>query len=292
MKAKEPGPLIEHVMRMLGDGPRSASKKLLRIGRVAVDGTVVRKSETPLKQGQRIEILPASEAHVPVSRKAARLFTVLYEDSDVIAVDKPPGLLTIGTKTERRLTLFRMVSDYIKESEGGSARLFIVHRLDRDVSGAIIFAKNADAKRKLQSRWPEATKLYIAVVESAPRDTEGTLRGFIRESGPGMVRHCDPHAPGAELAETSYRTLRRGKGWSVLEVEITTGKRHQIRVQLAGAGCPVIGDRTYGSEQRLKGRGIALHCLLLEVPHPAKGKRLRIKTQMPERLSYYLGSRR
>jgi RluA family pseudouridine synthase len=207
--------------------------------------------------------------------------SILYEDDDILVAVKPSGLLTIGTDREKSRTLYALLTDYVRKGYAKSAkRIFIVHRLDRDTSGIVIFAKNIEAKLKLQGQWEETEKRYIAVVHGRPEKREGTISTCLAENKAHLVYSTNAASKG-KLSHTAYRVMRDTKEFSLLEVNLLTGRKHQIRVHLADIGHPVLGDEKYG-----KGKGkykrLALHSKSISFTHPFSGKRLMFETGIPE----------
>jgi 23S rRNA pseudouridine1911/1915/1917 synthase len=268
------GTLLDVVIRMLDTATRTTARKLIKNGRVEVDGEVRTRPAYPVLPGQTVEISPRGRKRPP--------FTILLEDDHLVAVDKPAGLLSIATDKEHHRTLYRMVSDYVKEAGGGKGRIFIVHRLDRDVSGVMVFAKDEPTKRRLQKSWAGAEKIYRAVVEGRPPAAGGTVRNWLRENRAYRVHVCDRDAGGAREAVTHYRVIRDAAPHCTVEVRIETGRKHQIRVHMAGLGCPVVGDDTYGTG--MPGGDMALHAHVLTFDHPSTGRRTTITSRLPPRL--------
>jgi len=267
------GTLLDAVLRILDTATRTTVRKLIKNGRVAVDGKVQARPDFPVLPGQAVEIAPRG--------RERPLFTILLEDDHLVAVDKTAGLLSIATGREHHETLYRMVSDYVKETTGGQGRIFIVHRLDRDVSGVMVFAKDEPTKRRLQKGWAGAEKIYHAVVEGRPPAAEGTARNWLRENRAYRVYVCDRDARGAREAVTHYRVIKAGARYCTVEVRIETGRKHQIRVHMAGLGCPIVGDDTYGTGA--SGGELALHAHSLTFDHPATGRRTTITSHLPSR---------
>lgn len=272
-RVKEETSLMEFLLRMLDTASKDTVKKLVRHHRVSVNGTIASRPDELVKAGSAVEILPVES--LPRKAKALLPFKILYEDEHVIAVDKPQGLLTIGTEKERTRTLYRMVSDYVKES---GKKIFIVHRLDRDASGVIVFAKDEGAKRKLQSDWDNVRKVYLALLDGKPKEKLGTIRGHLCEGGVFKVFECKPGADGAMLAVTHYKVLRSAEGETLAEIEIETGRKHQIRVHMASMKCPIVGDEKYGKKSP---GGLRLHAWLLSFRHPITGRAINIKSAQP-----------
>ena len=200
---------------------------------------------------------------------------LVHEDDDLLVADKPAGLLTIATERERERTAYKMLMDYV-----AGARIFIVHRLDRETSGLVVFARSWGAKRRLQAQFEARTveRVYRALVEGTVRAAEGTLSGRLAE-GPSL--RVGPARRGREGKEaiTRYRVLERHRATTLLELSLVTGRRGQIRAQLAAAGHPIVGDRTYGSRLDPLGR-VCLHATRLALAHP-RGGRVAFESPMP-----------
>ena len=249
---------------------RNNLKSLLTGRKVLVDGIPVTRYDHPLVPGQTVSL--AQRRSGP-----ALPFPVLYEDTDLLAVDKPAGLLSVSNERERLRTAYRMVTDYIRAGDP-AGRAFIVHRLDRDTSGVLLFAKHQGAKRALQDHWGTLVRRrgYLAVVEGLPPRPEGTLRSFLRETRTHLVYE----APSGKEAVTRYRLLRPGRRYSLLELELDTGRKNQIRVQLSSLGCPVAGDKQYGARTSPLGR-LCLHANALWLDNPLNGRALSLESPLP-----------
>jgi 23S rRNA pseudouridine1911/1915/1917 synthase len=222
----------------------------------------------------------------------------LYEDEDIVAVDKPCGLPTISPEGSRSKSLYDIVTAHIQR-RNPKGRAAVVHRLDRDTSGVIVFAKSARAKTVLMSTWNESVdeRLYVALVEgtltaslhgsstTATREPEagtgeGMLDSWLSDADPFRVRQVPPGTRGALRAVTRYRVLAKGDGFSLLELSLETGRRHQIRAQLAAVGCPVAGDERYGSRRDPLGR-LGLHAAVISLKRPSDGATIRVECPAP-----------
>ena len=258
--------LLPFLLREVTGKSRNTVKGLLTRRQVMVDGAVITRFDAPLRPGQRVTLLP------PEAAGAAELpFSVLYQDRDLIAVDKPAGLLSMGNEKERARTAYRMVSDYVKAREPGG-RIFIVHRLDRDTSGVVLFAKNQEMKEALQEDWEDLVdrRVSLAAVEGRPPEERGTVKSFLRETSTHLVYSGAP-GNGAREAVTHYEVLARGTGCTLLSVALDTGRKNQIRVHMQDLGCPVLGDKKYGGRAGDMGR-LGLHARELAITDPRTGK--------------------
>jgi RluA family pseudouridine synthase len=206
--------------------------------------------------------------------------TLLHEDRDIIVVDKPPGLLTISTEREKSRTAYFILTDYVRKGVAKSRnRIFIVHRLDRETSGILIFAKNEEAKFRLQDQWEHTKKQYLAVVHGRCDKRADTITTYLAENQAHGV-YMTSDARKGKLSHTAYKVLKETRDFSLLEVELLTGRKHQIRVHLAGIGHPVVGDERYGKEQKRHQR-LALHARSISFKHPFTGEQLIFNSKMP-----------
>ncbi len=218
---------------------------------------------------------PASSA-----RFLSKGLAVLYEDKDILVVDKPAGLLAVSTEREKSRTAHSLLTDYIRKGCGRSRkRLFVVHRLDRDTSGTLIFAKSEEAKLRLQAQWKQTEKKYLAVVHGKCEKRSGTITTYLAEDKDYNVYSTSDSTKG-RLSHTAYRVLRVMKGFSLLEVDLLTGRKNQIRVHLAGIGHPIVGDTKYGKEDDSQPR-MALHARSISFKHPFSGKQLTFESEVP-----------
>ena len=215
--------------------------------------------------------------------------TILYEDRDILVVDKAAGLLTMGTDREKVKTAYRGLTDYVRKGNPKSrARVFIVHRLDREVSGILLFARTFAAKETLQTQWPRVEKRYLALVRGRPAERDGTFSSRLVERGVDRV-HATSDSKRGKLSQTAYTVLGHSRGISLLEINLLTGRKHQIRVQLADHDLPIVGDRKYGGDQSGEGR-LALHAKSIRFEHPHSGKRCFFETETPSIFSAYRAS--
>jgi tRNA pseudouridine32 synthase/23S rRNA pseudouridine746 synthase/23S rRNA pseudouridine1911/1915/1917 synthase len=206
--------------------------------------------------------------------------TILYEDYDIIVIDKPAGLLTMGTDREKEKTAYFMLNEYVKKGNPRSRnRIFIVHRLDRDTSGLLVFAKNEKAKHHLQDKWKEFDKRYFAVVHGILREKEGVITSYLAENNSYRVYSVTNPEKG-KLAKTGHQVIKESEKYSLLEITLFTGRKNQIRVHLSEKGYPVVGDKIYGEKDKSVKR-LALHSASLKILHPYSNKEMVFKTEVP-----------
>jgi RluA family pseudouridine synthase len=225
---------------------------------------------------------------IPKTRPLARGLMILYEDRDILVVDKPAGLLTVGTDREKSRTAYFILTNYVRKGRPRSRdRVFIVHRLDRESSGILIFAKTQQAKLRLQGQWNETEKKYLAVVHGKCKNSSDTISTYLAENKAQVVYSTSDTAKG-KLSHTAYKVLRQTKDYALLEVDLLTGRKNQIRVHLAGIGHPIVGDKKYG-----KGGGsykyLALHARTISFKHPTSGEPLTFVAKVPGYFSKLVG---
>lgn len=273
------GPLLAFLLSALGL-KRAAAKKLLKFGAVQVGGATTRRFDHELRPGDEVAINDLRTMAAEARFKEAKV-RIVYEDEALIAVDKPEGLLTVATDREQLETLFVQLNDYLRSRrEQVAGRLFVVHRLDKDTSGLVLFAKSEKIKDALQAQWGGIEKTYFAIVRGRPVSEQGTIDNYLVEDSKSLkVSRCEASRPDAQRAVTHYRLLESVGARSLLEVKLETGRKHQIRVQLTGIGCPVVGDKRYG--RKGSNTRMALHAAMLRLVHPASGEQLVIKSPMP-----------
>ncbi len=213
---------------------------------------------------------------------------ILHEDKDVIVVEKPSGLLTMGTDRDKSRTAHTILNDYVRKGDPRSRnRIYIVHRLDRETSGLLIFAKSETAKIFLQEHWQETEKRYLTIVHGTIAPKSGTISSYLVESSALKVYSTQDTTVG-KLSQTEYTVLKESKGLSLLEIHLLTGRKHQIRVHLSEKGHPVVGDRKYGKSSDNYGT-LALHAKSIAFTHPVSKKRLTFTTAIPEFFTRLIG---
>ena len=258
---------------------RKQAKDLLRFHAVTVARMTTVRHDTRLEPGDVVTI--AAGKQVPAPSLDRHGLKIVYLDEDLVIVDKSAGLLSMGSEGEKERTAHRILNQHLKALTGSqSQQAFIVHRLDRETSGLLMFARSRAIQAALQENWKTVTKKYLAVVEGVPAKAEGTLRDNLVESKSLRMHRVDR---GGALAITHYRVLRKGRENCLLELTLETGRKNQIRVQMAGLGHPVVGDRKYGATTD-PARRLALHSCELNLRHPVSGTPLNFRSAMPTRL--------
>ncbi|HIW97291.1 MAG TPA: RluA family pseudouridine synthase [Candidatus Tidjanibacter gallistercoris] len=274
-KVTAPGTLLPFLLEAMAGRSRSAVKSCLTHGRVSVNGCRTTRHDTPLRAGDTVAVSQQKTA----GTLRHPMLRVLYEDEYLIVADKRNGLLSVGTDKEQVKTAFRILSDYIKRNDP-AARLFVVHRLDRETSGLIIYAKDQTTQEMLQRNWKDAVRdrRYAAVTEGRLPESKGTITTLLREDRSRKM-WASLHGTG-EKAVTDYSVLRQGKDYALVELSLRTGKKNQIRAHMEWMGTPIAGDRKYGARTNPAGR-VCLHAYQLCFVHPRTGGLLDFSTGIP-----------
>lgn len=274
----QPSKLLEYLFEAWPETKKKQVRTWLKVGSVGVNGRVVTQFDHPLKPGDQVEI--RAKGHAAPETPLASGIRIKREDSDLIVIEKPAGLLSIASPSEPEKTAYVFLTNHVRRGNPLSReRVWIVHRLDRETSGLMVFARTEAAKRTLQENWDAVEKKYFAVVEGAPPADAGLLDSHLDESNPLKVYVAKP-GPETRHARTRYRVAKKGKSTTLLELILETGRRHQIRVQLAEAGCPIVGDKKYGATTNPIKR-IALHACKLRFTHPVTHKDMRFESPLP-----------
>ncbi|WP_305115825.1 RluA family pseudouridine synthase [Duncaniella muris] len=280
----EEAALLEFLIGAMPQRKRTAIKNLLSHNQIAVNGIPTTQFDMALKAGDEVKANLTREFRVFYNRR----LKLVYEDDDIIVVNKGYGLLSMGTDKIKEGTAYSILREYLKWQDPRN-KLFIVHRLDRDTSGLMVFAKNQEAKDKLQHNWNNMViaRKYLAVVEGRPESEEGEVRSYLAENSRFEVYSTDKPEEG-QLAVTRYRTLRSRNGYSLMEVSLDTGRKNQIRVHMKDLGHPIAGDRRYGAKSSPIHR-MALHAQTLRFIHPMTRKDMNFSTPVPASFARMVG---
>jgi len=266
--------LIGFLNEIYPDSPRTRIKKLLQSGIIRINGQTVTLHSYKLNPGDQAEINPSeiktARANLP--------FPVLFEDKHVIVVDKPAGIAT--SSTDGSISVHEILSDTMSRISKGTVRPHVVHRLDKEVSGVLLFAKSYEAMATIKNNWQETEKHYFALVEGIPEKNEGTIKSWLIEDRSQKV-HTTFERPEAKFAVTHYKVLKTLHNYALLDVSTETGRKNQIRVHLSDIKCPIVGDRKYGASAEFK-RRVRLHACSLSFPHPVTGEKTLIESAMPK----------
>jgi 23S rRNA pseudouridine1911/1915/1917 synthase len=266
---------------------RKQAKDLLKFQAVRVRGRMRVRHDTLLAPGDIVEIAARRQVR---DRSLERVgLHIVHIDDAIVVVDKPAGLLSMGSEREKEKTAHRMLNEHLKAlAKPLRQQVFIVHRLDRETSGLMVFARSESAQAALQRNWKDVTKRYLAIVEGTPSNASGTLRENLVESKSFKVHRVEK---GGEAAVTHYRVLKTYGERSLLELTLETGRKHQIRVQLAAIGHSILGDRKYGATTE-PARRLALHSCELRFRHPLSGAAMEFHSALPTPLKALIEHRR
>ena len=265
---KENEILIDFLKKTFSNLSKNSVKSLLHNEKVFVNGNMTTKYNYELNVGDVVEI----------REKVAKNIDIIYEDKDIIVINKPSGLLTVATEKEKNKTAYHLVMEYLKKKNKNN-RIFIIHRLDKDTSGIIMFAKNERAKHLYQDNWNDIVKkrCYYAVIDGKMENKEGTIKSYLKENG-NMVYSVKDRS--GKLAITEYKVLKERKNISLLDINLKTGRKNQIRVHMKENKTPILGDLKYGEKSKLINR-LALHAYKLELVNPVTKKLHTFEINMP-----------
>ncbi|MBD5180225.1 MAG: RluA family pseudouridine synthase [Bacteroidales bacterium] len=272
----EDTPLLEFLYKAMPNRKRTNVKELLKHNSVKVGETVTSQFDYPVAAGTPVRINLTREW----PRFYNRRLKLVYEDDDIIVINKGYGLLSMGNDKVKDGTAYSILREYVKWVDPRN-KIFIVHRLDRDTSGLMMFARNPQAKEAMQHNWNNMVleRKYLAVVEGNVENDEGEIRSYLAENSKYEVYSTDNPEEG-QLAVTRYKVLKRGKGYTMLEVSLDTGRKNQIRVHMKDLGHPIAGDRRYGAKSSPIHR-MALHAQTLKFAHPITRKLMEFTTPIP-----------
>ena len=296
--------LLPYLFELFPEQSRTGVKNLLSKGQVLVNGEGRTAFDHPLKAGDTITVLPKGISIARSTRQDAREDVlkagvhILFEDDNYLVVDKPSGMLTVATGKEKN-TLYSLLNAYVKvnarmqrkedlisgrEPDRSTAKIWIVHRIDRGTSGVLVFAKNERAKDILQSKWKElvAERKYVAWLEGSLEKDRGMVQSWLVENPKSLKMNSFPaEVKDGQLAITHYTVLSRSRHYTQVEFQLETGRKNQIRVHAAHLGHPIAGDEKYGAETNPVKR-LALHAATLVFRNPITGKMVRCTSPLPE----------
>ena len=272
--------LLAFVEKRLADHSKTKVKSMLKHNQFAVNSMPTSQFDTPLEDGDKVSVNFTKSFRVFSSPR----IKLVYEDNDILVINKGYGVLSMGTDNIKEGTAYSIMREYVKYSDP-RAKVFIVHRLDRDTSGLMMLAKTMDAKDTMQHNWNNMVlnRKYVAVVEGVIPDDEGVVKSYLAETAQFEVYSTQDPTKG-QLAITRYKVLKRSSGYTLVELELDTGRKNQIRVHMKDLGHPIVGDRKYGASSSPI-RRLALHARTLRFVHPITRKEMNFELPVPTRFA-------
>ena len=276
--------LLEFLFEVLKGQSRNSVKSILSSKRVSIDGAPVTQFDFKLYPGDTVII-----SNNPIRKKTRSNLPILFEDNEIIVINKPSGLLSIASDKEKSSTAYRMLSDYVQQKDKHN-RIFVVHRLDEDTSGVLMVAKNPEIQKALQDNWNDiVTKRgYYAIVEGQMPNKEGTVKSYLKKNAQNLMYSSKDK--NGQFSITHYRVMKENDKYSLLDVNIDTGRKNQIRVHMGDLGHNVIGDDKYGNPSNPLKR-LGLHAYCLELKHPLNGKHMKFTAPMPKEFESLLNKK-
>lgn len=285
-KGTEAVGLMEFALSSISGAKRADVKKWLKFGHFAIDGQVTNAFDAPVAPGAVVE-LNITRPFVVFRHPRLKL---VYEDDDIIVVDKGYGLLSVDSETSKKSkidTAYSILREYVK-SVHPSNKIFIVHRLDRDTSGLMVFAKTIEAKEAMQHNWNNIVleRKYVALLDGEMDKESGEIRSYLAETSQHEVYSSEDPAEG-KLAVTRFKVRKTGRGHTLAEFSLDTGRKNQIRVHARDLGFPITGDKKYGNGSGPLHR-LALHAETLRFAHPITRKDMNFTSQVPSQFYKYV----
>lgn len=281
LRVTEPAELMQFLLAKMGGMSRNSVKSLLSHRQVMVNGKVTTLFNTALKAGDTV-LISSARGNIELTHPKLK---IIFEDQYLIVVEKKEGLLTVSTGKSDETTAFSILKNYVKKASPQN-RIYVVHRLDRETSGIIMFAKTREIQLALQENWHRVItrRVYVALVEGKVEKPKDTIVTWLTENEKSLKIHSSKVDNGGQQAVTHYRTIRTNDNFSLLEVELETGRKNQIRVHMQDIGHPIAGDKKYGSEISPIGR-MGLHARVLAFIHPMSLENVTFETQVPKKFS-------
>lgn len=268
--------LLEFLLETFKDQSRNSVKSLLTNHRVSIDGAPISQYNFQLTKGDVVII-----SKTPIHKKTRSNLPIIFENEEFIVINKPSGLLSIASDKEKGSTAYRMLMDYVQQKDKHN-RIYVVHRLDEDTSGVLMVAKNEKIRDLLQDKWNDlvSKRGYYAIVEGQLKEKQGTIKSYLKKNSQNMM-YSSKKAGDGQLAITHYKVIAESDKYSLLDVNIDSGRKNQIRVHLGDLGHHVIGDDKYGNPSNPIKR-LGLHAYELDLEHPTTHKKMTFKAPMPK----------
>ncbi len=275
-EVKQECELLEFLFLTLKDQSRNSVKSLLSNHKVSVDGAPISQFNFKLFPGDTVII-----SKTPIHKKTRSNLPIIFENDEIIVINKPSGLLSITSDKEKGSTAYRMLTEYVQQKDKHN-RIFVVHRLDEDTSGVLMVAKSVKLQQALQDKWNElvSKRGYYAIVEGHLDNKSGTVKSYLKKNSQNMMYSSKKPGDG-QFAVTHYKVVQEIEGYSLVDVHIDSGRKNQIRVHMGDLGHHVIGDDKYGNPSNPIKR-LGLHAYELELKHPFTGKVMRFTAPIPK----------
>lgn len=280
---RKPGILFDFLKENLSKESKNNIKSLLSKKHVYVNDKLQTKYDYKVYEDDIVEI----KTKEFIDKKTNIRLEIIYEDNDIIVINKPSGILSIANNKEKELTIYHLVMNYLK-SKNKNNKVFIIHRLDRDTSGVLIFAKSEKIKNLFQKNWNDMVleRKYYAIVEGTLKNKKGIIKSYLKENNNHIVYSSNDNING-KLAITEYEVIKSNEKYSLLDINIKTGRKNQIRVHLSDLGKPIIGDKKYGSKINPINR-LALHAYKLKMIDPRNNKIIDFSIKLPKKIEKML----
>lgn len=274
--------LLSFLLEKLNSQSRNSIKSLLTHRRVSIDGAPVTQFNFKLYKGDVVIISKTS-----IHKKTRSNLPIIYEDDELIAINKPSGLLSIASDKEKGSTAYRMLMDYVQQKDKHN-RIFVVHRLDEDTSGVLVVAKNPHIQKLLQDNWNQIVKKrgYFAICDGIFKVKEGKVTSYLKKNAQNLMYSVKNPSKDAQLAITNYKVIKEKNNYSLLDINIETGRKNQIRVHMGDLGHNVIGDDKYGEPTNPLKR-LGLHAYELTFIHPISKKKVTFKAPIPKEFTNF-----
>ncbi|MBP6610493.1 MAG: RluA family pseudouridine synthase [Paludibacter sp.] len=276
-KVAEEAELLNFLIAKMGGMSRNAAKSLLGHRQVMVNDKITTQFNLVLKPNDRV-VVNSLRGNIELNHPKLK---IIFEDQYLIVVEKKEGLLTVSTGNSDETTAFSILKYYVKKSATYN-RIFVVHRIDRETSGILVFAKTREIQLAMQEHWHEVVtqRVYVALVEGQVEKEEGTIVSWLSENEKSLKIHSSEVDNGGQQAITHYKRVKSNEKYSLLQVELETGRKNQIRVHMQGLGHPIVGDKKYGSQNAVIGR-MGLHARVLAFIHPMTLEEVKFETAVP-----------
>lgn len=268
--------LLKHLISTYPSKKKPMLKQVMGGGQIRINGDVITQFNHPLKKGDEIQINWAK----PSKKVKLQKLNIIYEDQHLIAIEKEAGLLSVASLKEKTKNAVQILKEHMEAIDIRN-KVYIIHRLEREASGVLLFAKSKEVQEQLQNHWEDfiIDRKYVAIVEGKIKETSNTLKNYLRSNKHNQVFIVDTPENATEVI-THFKLLKQSNAYSMLEFKLETGFKNQIRVQMANYGFPVTGDKKYNAKKNPLAR-VALHANLIELKHPITGEHLKFELVPP-----------